>query len=495
MGYGNLPVRRWIALPGLFLATLLLAGMASHELRKFEIGLPAWHEERLEDRLIPLSLMHSVQPSTMTLESLLQFPHIPELDQSGESDVSGLDASEADEIDAFEPESADAESVDEISSEDTGWNEITIREGDSLSLIFSRLGLNNQDLDQIISLGKETACLKDLKPHQNLEIFIQDGKLNEIWYKPDYTHTLHVYKTGERFTANTETTPQETRVSMTTVSIGNSLFLAGQAAGLSDRLIMRLMQVFRWDIDFTEIQEGDSFALIYEEIFQGERKVKDGKILAAEFTQQGKTYRAVRHEGKDGKAEYFSDPEGRGLRKAFLRTPVQFTRITSYFTNRRRHPILHTIRAHKGVDYAAPTGTPIKAAGDGKVRFVGWQGGYGRTIVIEHGNTYSTLYGHLSRTAKSLKAGQTVSQGQVIGYVGRTGLATGPHLHYEFRVNGVHQNPLTVKLPESTPLEERRLVEFKKESNAMFAKLEMLTGTHARGLGSESNVVKSRVIQ
>jgi murein DD-endopeptidase MepM/ murein hydrolase activator NlpD len=147
------------------------------------------------------------------------------------------------------------------------------------------------------------------------------------------------------------------------------------------------------------------------------------------------------------------------------------------------------------VDYAAPTGTPIKAAGDGRVRSVGWQGGYGKTIVIDHGNTYSTLYGHLSRTAKSLKSGQTVRQGQVIGYVGRTGLATGPHLHYEFRVNGVHQNPLTVKLPESTPLEDRRLVEFKKESNAMFAQLEMLTGTHARGLGSESNVVKSRVIQ
>jgi murein DD-endopeptidase MepM/ murein hydrolase activator NlpD len=483
----SLAISRWFTLPILF-TTLLLAGMASHELRKVDVGLPEWTKEKPEDRLIPPSLSQTALPPKINVESPLDEADDFELD--GPELVGDVEHREFKS--EFSPESL-------VPAAKTGWDRVTVQKGDNISLIFSRLELSKGNLDKILSLGKETNPLKHLQPDENIQFFIRDGELSELLYQADSTHTLHVYKAGDQFTAKTETVPRETRTSMTTVSISDSLFLAGQAAGLSDHIIMQLIEVFRWDIDFTEIQEGDSFAVIYQEMFQNGEKVGDGNILAAEFTHQGKSYRAVRYEeGQQGQAEYFSDRSGHSLRKSFLRTPVKFTRITSHFSNKRKHPILHKIRAHKGTDYAAPIGTPVTAAGDGKIKFVGSQSGYGRTIIIDHGQTYSTLYAHLSRYAQSLKQGQTIHQGEVIGYVGMSGLSTGPHLHYEFRVNGVHQNPLSVKMAEAptpTPMHEKRMAEFTKKSSPLFAQLDMLTQTHARVIGSETTLVKSRVIR
>jgi murein DD-endopeptidase MepM/ murein hydrolase activator NlpD len=202
-------------------------------------------------------------------------------------------------------------------------------------------------------------------------------------------------------------------------------------------------------------------------------KIGEGDILAATFINQGKIFRAVRYTNESGIAEYYS-PDGRNMHKAFLRTPVEYTRISSGFSLGRMHPILNRIRAHKGVDYAAPIGTPVKATGNGKVIFRGKKGGYGNVIIVQHGNRYSTLYGHLSRFKDGLGIGSRVGQGQVIGYVGMTGLATGPHLHYEFRIDDVHRDPLTVKLPGAEPLNNENLADFKQKSATLIGMLEAI---------------------
>jgi murein DD-endopeptidase MepM/ murein hydrolase activator NlpD len=248
--------------------------------------------------------------------------------------------------------------------------------------------------------------------------------------------------------------------------VKSSLTQAGYQAGLSDELIFQLTTIFAWDIDFaTNLQYGDQFTVVYEK-----KNSTDGQILAAEFVTHGKTYTAIRYQNNEGEINYFS-PEGKPMRKAFLSAPVDFIRISSGFDVHRRHPVLNRIRAHKGVDYAARTGTPVKASGNGKVIFLGRKGGYGQVAIIEHGEHYQTLYAHLSGFKHSLKEGDTVEQGQVIGFVGQTGLATGPHLHYEFRVDGVHRNPTTLNNQPMIPLADYKLAEFKSQARPLLAQL------------------------
>jgi murein DD-endopeptidase MepM/ murein hydrolase activator NlpD len=240
---------------------------------------------------------------------------------------------------------------------------------------------------------------------------------------------------------------------------------------MSEPLILAFAEIFRWDVDFAlDIQPQDSFTVLYEERFLDGEKVGDGDILAAEFVNHGKMYRAVRYIDSEGNNQYFT-PEGRSMRQTFLRSPVDFRRISSRFRPERWHPILGVKRPHRGVDYAAATGTPIWAAGDGKIAFIGTKGGYGKTIILQHGSRYSTLYGHLSRFHKGLKIGSQVRQGDVIGYVGMTGLATGPHLHYEFRIDGKHVNPITVKLPRPLLLNGKQLAEFRRQTAPLIAQL------------------------
>jgi len=234
---------------------------------------------------------------------------------------------------------------------------------------------------------------------------------------------------------------------------------------------MNLAGIFAWDVDFVlAIRHGDEFSLVYEEYWQDGERVAEGDILAAEFVNRGKHFRAVRFKDASGRIDYYT-PEGRSVRKAFVRAPLSFSRISSNFDPRRRHPKLNTIRAHKGVDYAAPTGTPIKAAGDGKIIHRGRKGGYGNAVIIQHGGNITTLYAHMSRFSKA-RIGSRVRQGDIIGYVGATGLATGPHLHYEYRRNGVHLNPRTVKLPDAEPINAEYLPEFKKAAGPLLKQLD-----------------------
>lgn len=351
----------------------------------------------------------------------------------------------------------------------------TVKPGDNLSLIFKRHKVSARQLQDILALGDEVKALKRIFPGDELSLYIDDEQqLRKLVYDFSDLKTLEITRKGENFIPRTIEHKPDIRRSHASGAINDSLFLAAQRAGLSDNITMELAAIFGWDIDFSlDIREGDRFTVIYEEIFLHGDKLKDGKILAAEFVNRGKSYRAVRYTDASGRTDYYS-PDGRSMRKEFLRSPVDFTRVSSRFSLGRRHPVLNKIRAHKGVDYAAPRGTPIRATGDGKIVFRGRKGGYGKAVIIEHGSRYSTLYAHMNNFARGAGNGKRVRQGQVIGYVGSTGLATGPHLHYEFRVNGVHRNPLTVKLPDASPLAKTYMHDFSAKAAPYLAQLDLL---------------------
>ena len=267
----------------------------------------------------------------------------------------------------------------------------------------------------------------------------------------------------------------QTRVAHVSGNIDRSLFETGLSVGLSDRLILSLAEIFGWDIDFAlDVQTGDSFSVIYEEKYWLGRKIDDGPILAAEFINNGHVYRAIGMRASSGQLRYYT-PTGRSLRQAFLRTPVKFSRVSSGYSDTRYHPILKLWRAHTGIDYAAPAGTPVRATASGTIMLIGWNGGYGRTIEIDHGNTYSTLYAHLLRYRSDLHTGSHVEQGDVIGYVGSSGLATGSHLHYEFRVNGEHRNPLAYQSPDSELIGARKRPEFLRTAQAWAVELDRMS--------------------
>ncbi len=358
------------------------------------------------------------------------------------------------------------------------WRTVEVKSGDSLARLFSREGLTPQELYKVTSDPLAAAKLKKIYPGDELGLRIDQGELVELDYEFDLGKKLRISRSGENFVSRIIEKPLERRINQARGVIDDSLFLSAQRAGLSDKLTMELAGIFGWDIDFAlDIRQGDSFTVMYEELYLDGEKVRDGRIIAAEFTNQGKTHQAIYFEPKEGEGDYYA-PDGRSMRKAFLRTPVAFSRISSRFNLRRKHPVLNKIRAHKGVDYAAARGTPIKATGDGKVIYRGVKGGYGRTVVLQHGSRYSTLYAHMSKFARGVRSGGRVKQGQVIGYVGSSGLATGPHLHYEFRVDGSVRNPLTVKLPSAEPLAAQYMPAFTMRSKQLIARLDLVKRTH-----------------
>jgi len=365
---------------------------------------------------------------------------------------------------------------DSFDAPEVNWKSVKVKKGDTLATIFSRLKLNPKELHKIVRLGKPTAKLKRLIPGEELKFLIVDRKLRELVYVINNAQSLHVVKSGDSYTASDVQLELNKRIAYAAGKIESSLFIAAQEAGIPGSMTMELANIFNWDIDFVlDVKTGDRFSLIYEEYFLDGKKVRNGDILAAEFVNKGNTYRAVRYVDRNGRAEYYT-PEGTSMRKRFLRTPVDFTRISSKF-GKRFHPVLNRLRQHKGVDYAAPRGTPIKSAGDGKITFIGKKGGYGNTVMIQHAGRYSTVYAHIQKFKRGLKKGGRVTQGDIIGYVGSSGLATGPHLHYEFRINGIHRNPLTVKLPDATPITARYRTDFQLNTQGYMTLLDTLGRT------------------
>ncbi len=349
--------------------------------------------------------------------------------------------------------------------------EVVVGRNDTLDAIFRRLALNKSDLAAIRSLPGIRQSLDLLRPGDSIKLTHTDGDIKELTRKVSETQTLDVVLKDSGFEAKMIDNPVEARVRTAKATIDSSLFQAAGAADISDMVALKLANVFAWDIDFVlDIREGDRFTAVYEQIFQDGKYLRDGEVLAAEFVNNGRVYRAVRFVADNGRAGYYT-PAGLAMRKAFLRAPVEFTRVSSAFNPHRHHPILNLIRGHMGTDYAAPTGTPVHAAGDGRVSFEGQRGGYGNAIILTHGANVSTLYGHMSRFARYIHAGTRVQQGEVIGYVGMTGLATGPHLHYEYLSSGVHRNPQTVQLPGAEPLRALDLQRFREQAAPLLADL------------------------
>lgn len=350
---------------------------------------------------------------------------------------------------------------------------ITVGNGDTLSIIFNKVGLSTSVLHSALSSSKNAKRFTQLKTGQVLNFdFDEQGEFTRLHTRLNDLESIALNKTAKGFAFEHDKITPTTQTSYARGVIDSSLFLASRKAGLSHALTMDLANIFGYDIDFAlDIRHGDEFEVIFEEkVIEGKR-VGTGNILAARFTNKGKTYTAVRHTTAQGTTSYFN-ANGESMRKAFIRTPVDFARISSRFSNGRKHPILNKIRAHKGVDYAAPRGTPIKSAGDGRVLLAGRKGGYGNTVVIQHGRSYQTLYAHMQGFAKGIRNGAQVKQGQIIGYIGTTGLSTGPHLHYEFQVNGKHVDPLSQKQPMADPLVASEKRRFLQNSAPLMARMD-----------------------
>jgi murein DD-endopeptidase MepM/ murein hydrolase activator NlpD len=354
--------------------------------------------------------------------------------------------------------------------------EVIVSRNDTLDRIFRRLKLDLADLASLRALPGLKAGLDRLRPGEALRLVHRDGSLFGFERQLSPSETLQVFRDEAGFRTTVLENPLETRERTVRGTIESSLFEAVSKAGAHDQTALALADIFGWHIDFVlDIQPGDTFAATYEEISQDGEYIKDGPISAAVFINKGREYRAVRYVDPNGRAHYYA-PDGTSMYRSFLRTPVEFTRVSSRFNPNRRHPVLNTIRAHKGVDYAAPTGTPVRAAGDGRVQFAGKKGGYGNVLEIAHARGVVTVYGHLSRFGKGIRTGTKVTQGQVVAYVGMSGLATGPHLHYEYRVNGVHKNPQTVELPGGEPIDPAWRADFEEKTALAFAALEAPVG-------------------
>jgi len=345
----------------------------------------------------------------------------------------------------------------------THWQEVTVSSGQTLGAIFTGMGVPQRTLHQILEHPGVRESLAKLHPGVKLGFQLtEDGRLNAFRFDRSDSEQVHLVLENDQISEHVTEHALETRTVLVSGSVGRSLFHSARKLGLAGHVINTLTDdIFQYDIDFSrDMTANDRFSVLVEQTWRDGELIRTGPVQAAVFTAKGRPFTAVRFEHED-KAEYF-DAEGRPLKKSFIRNPIQFARLSSRF-GMRRHPVLGTMRAHKGVDYAAPTGTPIMAAGDARVVSAGWMRGYGNAVVLDHGRGYTTLYGHMSRTAK-LRRGQQVKQGEVIGYVGATGLATGPHLHYEFRVNGVHRDPLKHMMPPPEPLGGDALLAFRVQS-------------------------------
>ena len=379
------------------------------------------------------------------------------------------------------PESANA---DTNATEQHFWYKEHVRRDDTLNNVLSRLNVHNRDaINFIRNDAVASEISSSLKPSHNIEAETDiEGNLISLEYQLADDQFITVKQTDAGYESSKITHPLQNRPILKSAKIKSSLFGAADDANIPDDVAVQIAEMFESQIDFsTDLRRGDHFNVIYEGSYDQGELVKTGEVLAAEFVNNGKTYRAVGYRDASGEMQYYT-PDGKSLHKSFLRSPLEFTRVSSSFSTGRFHPILQRIKAHQGVDLAAPIGTRIKASGDAVVDFVGQKGGYGNVIVLKHENNVTTVYGHLSRFAEGLHKGEKIAQGDVIGFVGMTGLATGPHLHYEFMVNGVHLDPMTVALPKADPLTGQNKIAFDAISSQLTAQIALLGNSNIAAL-------------
>jgi murein DD-endopeptidase MepM/ murein hydrolase activator NlpD len=359
------------------------------------------------------------------------------------------------------------------------WHNERVRRGDTVNELMRRLEIEDETASLYLRQSAEAASFRKLAVGAELRAeTTADGSLIALRYLDESGTEILVQKEGDDLQMQALPAKLENRLFVRTGEIKTSLYAATDAAGLPDAAAYQLNELFSGDIDFHhDLRKGDKFTVVYEMTYSNGALISTGRIQAAEFINQGRVHRAIYFEKDSQSGDYYT-PDGKSVRKAFLRSPIAYSRVSSGFSNSRFHPVLKTWRSHKGVDFAAPTGTKVRATADGVVSFVGRDGGYGNAIRIIHQGQYTTVYGHLSRFASKLHKGQRITQGQVIGYVGKTGLASGPHLHYEFKIHGKNQNPMRVSLPEASPIADADKAAFEVVAEDLGARLNLLRNTN-----------------
>lgn len=358
------------------------------------------------------------------------------------------------------------------------WRNERIQRGDTVAELLRRLNVEDQSASDFLRKSKSAEGLRQLAVGKEVQAETDaNGALLALRYPGKDTNQVVIEKEGNGFKTRTLAAQTEKRIQIRTGEIKTNLFAATDEVGLPDPAANQLSDIFGGDIDFhRDLRKGDKFTVIYEMNYVNGEPARTGRILSAEFVNHGHAFRAAYFQTTEFTGDYYS-PEGKSMHKAFLRSPIEFSRVSSGFSKSRFHPILNKWRSHKGVDYAASMGTKVKVTSDGTVAFVGRQGGYGNVVMVNHQGRFTTVYGHLSRFAGGLHKGQHVGQGQIIGYVGMTGLATGPHLHYEFKLNGVQRDPLKVALPDGKPISETQMSAFAEATTQLFAQLDMFRNT------------------
>ncbi len=411
------------------------------------------------------SLDSKIQPYTLQTQTVPDQPVIEQIE------ALGADVESASDL------------VDQSSSQKTRfsdllksqpWISTEVRKGDSLSRIFNRNDIGTRHAYEITQIEDAKSLLK-IRPGQQIRIKKdKQGAFALLQYKLNTFNTLMVQAIENSYIVSVDAREPEIRLNNAKATIYQNLLGAAKNAEISSNTMYNFIAMFGWQVDFTmDLKVGDQFSIIYEELYLDSKKVGDGNIIAAELVISGKKLQAIRHEDDEGNISFYA-PDGDGIKGTFLRTPLKFGHVTSNFSKNRLHPIKKVWTAHRGVDYGAPRGTPVMSTGDGTVRHIGKKGGYGKTIIIRHGGKYDTVYAHLNGYAKGVRSGTRVKQGTIIGYVGSTGLATGPHLHYEFRISGVHKNPMTVELPKSRPISEKYKSQFQQAAGIWVAELDYL---------------------
>ncbi len=360
----------------------------------------------------------------------------------------------------------------------TFWHSERIQRGDTIAELLRRLNVEDQAASDYLRKSKATEGLRRLQVGKEVQAETDaNGGLLALRYLGSDANQIIVEKSGDGFNTRNLPAQSDQRTQIRTGEIKTNLFAATDDAGLPDATANQLADIFGGDIDFhRDLRKGDKFTVIYEMTYINGEPARTGRIISAEFINHGRTYRAAYFQTTEFTGDYYS-PEGKSMRKAFLRSPIEFSRVSSGFSKSRFHPVLNKWRAHKGVDYAAPIGTKVKVTCDGSVEFVGQQGGYGNVVMVSHQGRYTTVYGHLSRFASGLRKGQHVGQGEIIGYVGMSGLASGPHLHYEFKLAGVQRDPLKVALPDGKPISEAQKTAFTNATSELFARLDTFHNT------------------
>jgi murein DD-endopeptidase MepM/ murein hydrolase activator NlpD len=415
----------------------------------------------------------------------------PTAKSSDQKTLAMLDASPVEQVSADDLTAAPAQKKTAQQSPDPApeleWQAFDIRTGDTLSSLFREAGFDDGLMLSVIHGDGEADKLQRLYAGETIRFATDEaGELAAIELQRNLLESLEIEKTENAFLGKKVVREPDARPAFASGVIDGSLYMAAREAGLSDRLAMEMAGIFGWNIDFVyDVRKGDRFEVVYEELYLDGEKFDTGQILSARFVNRGEEVIALRYTDSAGDTDYYS-PDGGSMRKAFLRTPIN-ARVSSSFNLQRRHPVLDVVRPHEGTDYAAPPGTPIQAAGDGRVIFAGWKGGYGRTVIVQHGNNITTLYAHMSRLGRGIGSGKRVKQGETVGHVGSSGMVTGPHLHYEFRVNGSPRNSRKVKLPDAKPVPRTEMARFKHFADQEVAKLGLFRGGSQQQLALASD--------